>query len=362
MAMFSAWLGWGHFGSGKIRLGREYILKAKEFAEGGRPKSARVCPHLFLLGRGLHGHVRRRPGFSQKGARIGKAFPSDHYISFKALAGIGFVHSGMGDLRSARVDGQALLDYGREHSNHRSLVLGYFAMAQVHFSKGDMASAIEWLHKSIDAARDPFYSQVARPFLGAALLVTGRLDEADEELTAAIAFSERGGGGWFGAWAYLFRAMARIARGQVGDGLKDLEALRDSSLENGNMAVCVIAEQLLGSVYLRMVEGGGPVNFTALVKNLPFLVTTVPFADSKAQKHLGEAVRLSKEIGGKLDLGQAYLSLGLLHRAKKRREKAKECLSEAVQLLTECDADGPLREAAEALESLGEPARVHGKF
>jgi hypothetical protein len=103
------------------------------------------------------------------------------------------------------------------------------------------------------------------------------------------------------------------------------------------------------------VEGGGPVSFTALVKNLPLLVTTVPFADGKAQKHLGEAVRLSKEIGAKLQLSQAYLSLGLLHRAKKRKEKAKKCLTEAVHLVAECDADSSLKQAEEALRSLGQP-------
>jgi tetratricopeptide (TPR) repeat protein len=66
-----------------------------------------------------------------------------------------------------------------------------------------------------------------------------------------------------------------------------------------------------------------------------------------------KTIKISKEIGAKLYVGQAYLNLGLLHRAKKRKEKAKECLTEAVQLLAECDADGPLRQAQEALESLG---------
>ena len=134
--------------------------------------------------------------------------------------------------------------------------------------------------------------------------------------------------------------------------MKAIEALRDEFLENGNTVFYIVAEQLLGNVYLKMVEGGGPLSFTTVVKNLPFLITNVPFADGRAQKHLEEAIRVSKEIGSKIFLGQSYLSLGLLHKAKKRKDRAIECLSEAMRLLGECGADGPMKEAEVALKSL----------
>jgi len=226
-------------------------------------------------------------------------------------------------------------------------------MINVYLAKLDVARAVEYAQRAVDAARDPFYAQASRSGLAAALLMAGRRDEAEEESAAVIAFAERYDFGWLAARAYPTRAMVRIARGQVAEGLRDLEALRDSSFENGNMIACISAEQFMGMVYLKMAEGGGPMNLTTVVKNLPFLIRNAPFADSRAQKHLGEAIKLSQEIGAKLQLGRAYLSLGLLHRAKKRKEKAKECLTEAVQLLAECQADGPLREATEALELLG---------
>ena len=355
-AMFFAWFGWGHFGSGHIRVGRDYILKALKLAQTVGDQRALGYAYTFLswVG-GSTGMFEEGLDAARKALEIGKAYPWDHYISFKGLAGMSFVHWGMGDLRSAAADVEAQLEYGREHSNHRSLVLAYLGMANVHFGKGDVALAIECCRKSIDAARDPQYAQVARPFLAAALLMAGKLDEAEEELKTAIAFDERGGAGWLAVWAYLFRAILRIARGQVSEGLKELEALRHSSVENGALAVRIMAEQYLGTVYLKMVEGGGPSNLTTVAKNLPFLITNLPFADGRAQKHLGEAIRLSREVGAKLQLGQAYLSLGLLHKAKRRMEKAKERLTEAVRLLAECEADGPLREAASALESLGTP-------
>jgi hypothetical protein len=43
--------------------------------------------------------------------------------------------------------------------------------------------------------------------------------------------------------------------------------------------------------------------------------------------------------------------LGLLHKAKGRRAKARECISEAVKLFEECGAEVYLKQAKEALEN-----------
>jgi hypothetical protein len=61
-------------------------------------------------------------------------------------------------------------------------------------------------------------------------------------------------------------------------------------------------------------------------------------------------VEVSKEIGDKGLLGEAYLNLGLLYREKKKTDQARERLSEAVRIFEECEIDVFLREAKEALE------------
>ena len=289
----------------------------------------------------------------RRALEIGKAIPSDQYLSFKAGFAICLAHSLMGDLRSAKADGQALLDYGWEHSNHRGLVLGYFALAIASFQRGDMPASIDYGEKCRDAARDPLFALFYPHMVGSVYVMTGRPEEAEKALATVITFRDKFDEGMIAGWDYLFLAMARIMRGQMGEGLNAIEALRDEFLDNGNTLWYILAEQLLGNVYLKMVEGGGPLSLRTVVKNLPFLVTNVPFADGKAQKHLEEAIRVSREIGSNNVLGQTYLSLGLLHKAKKRKDKAIEYLSEAMRLLGECGADVPMREAEEALKSLG---------
>ncbi len=51
-------------------------------------------------------------------------------------------------------------------------------------------------------------------------------------------------------------------------------------------------------------------------------------------------------------LGQAYLDLGFLHKIKKRTDQAKECISEAIKIFEQTEAESFLKQAKEALVSL----------
>jgi hypothetical protein len=68
---------------------------------------------------------------------------------------------------------------------------------------------------------------------------------------------------------------------------------------------------------------------------------------------LHTAIETAKEIGSKSVLGQAYFDLGKLHKAKGRLPEARTCISQAVQSFEECEADVYLKQARDALASLG---------
>jgi len=89
-----------------------------------------------------------------------------------------------------------------------------------------------------------------------------------------------------------------------------------------------------------------------MAKNIGFLAKNVPFAGKKAEEHFNNAIELYKEIGMKSSLGQAYLSLGLLYKASKRTDQARQCFLEAIDLFEKCEAETYLKQANEALDSL----------
>ena len=89
-----------------------------------------------------------------------------------------------------------------------------------------------------------------------------------------------------------------------------------------------------------------------MVKNLDILFKTAPFAGKKAEEHFHKAIEISKDIGAKDLIGSAYLDLGLLYKARKKTVQARECISEAISIFQECEAEVNLKQANEALESL----------
>ena len=351
--LFFGWLGLAYFVTGKMNTAYQYVVRARDMAEElGDRKGLGYALTWLSVTAAFMGKFEEGLDAGKRAVEIGKSFPSDQYLSFKGLTGTALTHMIMGDLWSALADAQALLDHGQSHSNARSLVLGYSCMAFVHFSKGDIRSCIECCRRSIDAARDPLFGHLAKPYLGACYLLTGRTMGAERELREVIDFDERFNIFWFAGSAHLFFAMLKIIKGQMSEGVKAIENLRDRFFADGDIVRYLMTERLLGEVYLKMVEGSGPKSFSLLARNIPFLLSNLPFAESKAQKHLKEAIRGSKEVGYKVSLGQAYFDLGLLHKKKKRTEQARRCLSEAIQLFEQCEAESYLKQAGEALASL----------
>ena len=150
----------------------------------------------------------------------------------------------------------------------------------------------------------------------------------------------------------LFLGVVLISKGKFGQGLNMIKDVKQTCLKNERKMYAVVSEYVLGKVYLQIVEGAGPMSLSTIAKNIGFLIKNVPLADKKAQFHFNKAIETAKEIGAKGFLGLAYLDLGLLHKAKKRKDQAKKCISEAVQLFEQCEADVYLKQANEALESL----------
>ena len=352
--MFHAWLGCAYFATGKINIGYEHLVRARDMAEGlGDQRGLGYAFTWLSYVAGIMGKLEEALDFGKKAVEIGKSFPSDPYLSFKGLWGITWAHLMKGDFRSALADSQALLDYGRKQSNNRSLVLGYLGMELAYSFKGDVQSCVEYCRKAIDAARDPLYVLYAKPSLGTCYLLAGKTMEAEKEFREVIDFDERFNIFWMACRAYLSLAMLKIGKGEISEGLKEIEKRRDRCSADGDMNTYLTAEQLLGEVYLKMVERQGSESLSLLASNTPFLVKNLPFADNNAQKHLEEVIRVSLSIGS--NAGRAYLDLGLLHKAKKRKDKARECLMEAARLFEESEADAFLEQARKALRSLGEP-------
>jgi tetratricopeptide (TPR) repeat protein len=256
-----------------------------------------------------------------------------------------------GEGKKALEAGQALLAFGHQQSNIRSMVMGHFVTGYSHMTAGDFPSAIESFQKGVQISADPFYTQMPRCMLGFSYLFNGQHQEAEKELGEVTAYGKDFGCEALGTPAQMGLAAISVGKGQMSQGLRTLEDGLRTFLENKRQSCYALFQRTLGQVYLQILETKGPISLSTMARNIGFLVKDLPSASKKAKDHLHESIRVAREIGAKGILGQAYLNLGLFHKINDKKDEARACISSAIQVFEQCDAEVYLKQARQALEN-----------
>ena len=350
--MFYVWLGVALFMAGKPKDSYEYLSKGLELGENaGHPKVIGyactwltwACAELGLFAEGLD--------FGERAQKIAESFPSDQYLFFKSLGGLCFINFFKGDAKTIFEGAKRLLEYGERTANNRSKVFGHWMEGFGHLAAGDMKSSQKNNEKAIEVALDPAYAQFPKSTLGNAYLVDGQLQQAENVLQSSLEFCEKHGMGLLSVVCQLFLAPVLIAKGNMKQGAELLEQAQETFISNQRRMWYAVSEYFLGEVNSQIATGPKP-SLSIMAQNFSFLVKNFPFAGKKAEEHLNKAIELLQEIGAKGFLGRAYLSLGLLYKASKRSEQAKECILEAIDIFRDCGAEANLKQANEAFDSL----------
>lgn len=353
VGMFFAWLGIFNFLSGECRKSYEYLRKGLELGE--KTKNQKVvgyaCTWLTFTC-GELGSFKEGIAFGEKAQEIAESFPADHYLFFKSLAGLCLIDWYKGNIREVFEGAKRLIEYGDRNANSRSKVFGYWIKALGHLCSGDMKSSQNSHEKAIELAVDPAYPNYPKSTLGLAYFIGGRLQEAENVLQSALDFCESRGMGQISVACQCFLSPILIAKGHMKQGAEMLETTRRIMFRNQRRVQYALSEYIVGEVNSQIATGPKP-SLSIMAKNISFLVRNVPFAPKKAEEHFNKAIELLKEIDAKGLLGPVYLSLGRLYKASKRAQHARQCISEAINIFHECQAEAYLKQANEALDSLG---------
>jgi len=353
LGMFYAWFGFTLSARAKFNDAYQYISKALKIGEeiGNQQVIGYACTWLTWTCLEL-GLLEEAIVFGKRAQEMSRFFPSEPYLYFKSLGGLGFTYWYRGERKKTLETGKALVEFGQKYSNIRSLSLGHSVKGLSYIMDGDFPMAIECFRKPIQISADPVYSEGANFGLGMSYLYNGQLQEAESALQEIVAFSQKFGYEVYGTPAQMLLGVILIAKGHMSKGLKILEEGQRACLENERKHSYATSEYILGSIYSQIVRGEGEIKLSNMVKNIRFLVKNVPFASKKAEQHFNKAIEVAKEIGAKGTQGQVYLDLGRLHKAKGRSDQAQDCFSKAVRLFEECEAEVYLQQAKEALASL----------
>jgi class 3 adenylate cyclase/tetratricopeptide (TPR) repeat protein len=352
VGMFYAWFGIALWMSGKAKDAYECLCNALQLGKNsGNQKVVGYACTWLTWACGELGLFAEGMGFGERAQKIAKSFPSDQYLFFKSLGAVSYINFLKGDIKRVFEGAELLLKYGERTSNSRSKVFGHWVNGWAYGLTGDMNSSQKSCEKALEVALDPFYASFPKASLGMAFLFGGQFQEAEDVLHSLLDFSEKRAIGQLSEIAYLFLAPTLIAKGQIKQGITMLEEARQTLIRNQRSTWYAQSEYVLGKMYSQIATGPTPA-FSIMAKNIGFLVRNVPFAGKKAEEHYNKAIEVAKEIGAKSILGRACLDLGLLHEAKRRKDQARECISEAINIFQECEAETYLKQAKEALTSL----------
>jgi predicted ATPase/class 3 adenylate cyclase len=353
LGIFYAWLGFSLYFRARLKDSYEYLLKAFELGEEieNQQVIGYACTWLAWTCSEL-GSLEEAILYGERAQKISKHIPSDHYLFFKSLGGIGLTCFYKGDRKRALEIGTAILDYGQRHSNIRSIVMGHFITGLSSFMDGDLQTSVDAFSKGIQTAADPFYSQFSRFSFGLGNAKNNQFQEAEEALQEVASYSRGFGCELLGSPTHALLGLVSIAKGQMGQGLRMIEEGLRFCHENQRRPWYASIEHALGHVYLQIVNKAAPVSLATMAKNIGFILKNVPSAGKKAEDHFNKAIDVAKEIGAKSTLGQAYLDLALLNKARGKTDQAQEYISKAIQILEQCESEVYLKQAKEALASL----------
>jgi len=355
LGMFLAWLGYSLHQREKYRDAYRYLSHALEIGE--RINNSKIigysscwltytCANLGLFDEAMANGRRAQ--------EISEMMPSEVILFRFTFFGMALIYYYKGEKKKTAECGRILLDHGEKHADVRATGMGQFVIGWGFQVAGDHDRAIECFKKTIQVSSEPLYSSIGKIHLGFSYISTGKFREAEPVCEDVIKFTEEFGFEFLGSVAQTFMGIVMITKGDVARGINIVESLIQQLSESGGRWRYAVMNHMLGRVYLQIAQGGGgEKSFSFLLKNIGFLIKTVPFAARKAKGYFHTAIETAKEIGAKSVLGQAYLDLGKLHKAKGRLADARTCISQAEQFFEECEADVYLKQARDALASLG---------
>jgi len=350
--MFYGWLGF--ILQFRMELTDSYRYLQKALKLGEEAESQRVIGYASTwLAYTCAVMDKYEEGYSywEKAVSIAEIIESDTYLYFKSMGAIGHLNSFSGDKKHSLEIGNALLQYGEEHSNIRSKVVGNICIGHSHFADGDFDKAFSCYQKAVDVAEDPFYTQWPRAFVGLCCIMNDQIDQGEEALNEVSSYLQNYGCEIFGPAVMPFVGIVFIKKGNMSKGLKTIENILEYSKEKNWGWGIALSEYVLGYLYYQIAYGEKP-GMSIVLKNIGFLTKNIPFASKKASNYFNRAIESAKQFGAKGILGQAYLDLGILHKAQKRNKLAGECISEAIHIFEQLGAEVRLKQAQDALYSV----------
>jgi len=351
---FKAWLGFAYYAKGQPLTGVQYLDQALEI--GREQNDPKLTAYAYTWLAWCHwelGSADKTIAFGEQGHKLAKQFSPHQYLDFKPLAALGNQYVWEGRWKELKSIGSRLLEQGKKTSNPRCFFTGHQYLGFAYSILGQSAEASDNLQKSIQATSDvPFYRYWAKAIFSMSYAMDGQMENAGRLMAEVMEFTTAGGGRALGDYTLPNYGIALFAQGRMNEGLTMLKEAAEMGIKGQRKRLLVVVEFYLGNIFSQLAAPNQPIGFSTLMKNLGFLIKNLPGASKKAERQFHKAIKLAEETKSYLYAGQSWLELGRMFKAKKKKEKAEDCLEEAIKVFKMLDNEFYLTQAKETLASL----------
>lgn len=351
--MFLAWQGFALQYLADYQAAEQYLEKAVDM--GKRLDNYKVQGYALTwltMVEGELGNHQKSIEYGQEAHRIGTTVLKDHYVSFKSLGCVGVNYYWMGYAFECIKIGDELIQYGKKHSQVRSLSFGHQIKSQGYARFGDFKKAFASGEQAIKAAVDPYYKNLWHAIPIYACILNKDIKQADIYLQKVWPFFIQTGDRWMGDICILYDGVIQIRNGHMSYGFQKLMNLLNTFRHQKRASMELANLLTIGKVYFEIIQGSAPISFSIFIKNLGFIIKHVPSAYKKAVYWYTKTIEFAEETGAIGMKAQACLDLGIIHKVKKHNVKAREYLEKAIEIFEEIGAYSFLKQAKEELETL----------
>ena len=331
------WLGYAHGSAGRrssaITLLEEALALGEELDDPeciGYACMGLMWVHTYWIGHSDHPlEIVQQLGIRALGIaeQIDDAYLRSKCILCLAIEGL--LHSRFPATRGAC---SKLLELGQRYDDTRITSMGLWALAYLNVYELNYEAALDHAEEALRLSAGPIDRLSAEGAKGAALSLMGRSQEGvrllkqarDEMVEREFLYPLAGVDIPYGA--------AMVLAGDIAVGIRMIEEAMERFAQWGNDTNPTFGHMILGEIYLQMAVGQEKPPVKVLLRNMWFLLRTLPVAARKAEKHLKEASRRARATEMPGFLAQILLDLGKLYKFQNRPVDARHCLEEAQQI------------------------------
>jgi tetratricopeptide (TPR) repeat protein len=354
LGMFCAWIGLALFGREHLKTAYKYLHRALNL--GKEANSYKVigysCAWLTMNCSAL-GFLDEALFNARTALEAYKFVHPDKELYRFAMVGMGMAYWFRGECNNTIDTGEKLKEFGQREFDLRCTTMGHWTIGNGHYAAGNFYLAIKFYKMAIQVAPDPLFASAGKFSLGMALMANRQLKDSEQIFMEVMQYAESGDAAIVGTASKFFHGIITMMNGNLYQGTRIVEDLLELWDKNCSKYRYILGSLMLGKLFLKIVQGSDRKSISFLFKNFRFLLTNVPFADKKAEKHFKTVIKIANDINAKSLLGQAKFDLAMLHIAKNRTVHAREYLSSAIQIFEECKAVTYLQQAKEVMASLG---------